>query len=63
VLVENVADGSPAQQAGWRASDIILVIGRVRVTNVDQLRQAVNGAQACALTIRRGSSTLVCTIQ
>lgn len=63
VLVENVADGSPAQQAGLRANDIILAIGRVRVTNVDQLRQAVNGAQAFALTIRRGSSTLVFTIQ
>jgi Do/DeqQ family serine protease len=63
VLVENVADGSPAQQAGLRANDVILAIGRVRVTNVDQLRQAVNGAQAFALTIRRGSSTLVFTIQ
>ena len=63
VLVENVADGSPAQQAGLRANDIILAIGRVRVTNVDQLRQAVNGAQAFALTIRRGNSTLVFTIQ
>jgi S1-C subfamily serine protease len=63
VLVESVADGSPAQQAGLRANDIVLAIGRVRVTNVDQLRQAVNGAQAFALTIRRGNSTLVFTIQ
>ena len=63
VLVENVADGSPAQQAGLRANDMILAIGRVRVTNLDQLRQAVNGAQAFALTIRRGNSTLVFTIQ
>ena len=63
VLVENVAEGSPAQQAGLRANDVILAIGRVRVTTVDQLRQAVNGAQAFALTIRRGNSTLVFTIQ
>jgi S1-C subfamily serine protease len=63
VLVENVADGSPAQQAGLRANDVILAIGRVRVATVDQLRQAVNGAQAFALTIRRGNSTLVFTIQ
>ena len=63
VLVEGVADGSPAQQAGLRENDIILAIGRVRVANVDQLRQAVNGAQAFALTIRRGNSTLVFTIQ
>ena len=42
---------------------MILAIGRVRVTSVDQLRQAVNGATAFALTIRRGNSTLVFTIQ
>ncbi|MBM0107660.1 Do family serine endopeptidase [Steroidobacter sp. S1-65] len=63
VLVENVADGSPAQLSGLRANDIILAVGRVRVTGVDQLRQAVNGATAFALTIRRGNSTLVFTIQ
>jgi len=63
VLVENVAEGSPAQQAGLRANDIILAIGRVRIGNLDQLRQTVNGAQAFALTIRRGNSTLVFTIQ
>jgi Do/DeqQ family serine protease len=63
VLVENVVAGSPAQQAGLRANDIILAIGRVRVNNLDQLRQAVNGATAFALTVRRGNSTLVFTVQ
>lgn len=63
VLVENVAEGSPAQQAGLRANDVIFAIGRVRIANVDQLRQAVSGAQAFALTLRRGNSTLVFTIQ
>src|SRR5688572_23376006 len=63
VLIENVAEGSPAQQAGLRANDIILAVGRVRVSTVEQLRQTVNGAQAFALTIRRGNSTLVFTIQ
>jgi S1-C subfamily serine protease len=63
VLVENVADGSPAQMAGLRSNDVILAIGRVRVATVEQLRKAVNGATAFALTIRRGNSTLVFTIQ
>ena len=63
VLVENVIAGSPAQQAGLRANDVILAIGRVRVGNLDQLRQAVNGATAFALTVRRGNSTLVFTVQ
>ncbi len=42
---------------------MILAIGRVRISSVEQLRQAVNGATAFALTIRRGNSTLVFTIQ
>jgi S1-C subfamily serine protease len=61
--VENVVEGSPAAQSGLRANDTILAIGRVRVTNVEQLRAAINGATAFALTIRRGNSTLVFTIQ
>lgn len=63
VLVENVAEGSPAAQSGLRANDVILAIGRARVTSVEQLRTAVAGATAFALTIRRGNSTLVFTIQ
>jgi hypothetical protein len=46
-----------------RSNDVILAIGRVRVTNLDQLRAALSGATAFALTIRRGNSTLVFTIQ
>jgi len=59
VLVQNVADGSPAAQAGLRANDIILAVGRVRVANMDQLRAAVKNTKAFAVTIRRGNSTIV----
>src|SRR5690606_37578423 len=41
VLVQSVAEGSPAAQNGLRPNDIILAIGRVRITNVQQLRAAV----------------------
>jgi Do/DeqQ family serine protease len=59
VLIQTVAEGSPAAQSGLRPNDIILAVGRVRVTNVEQLRTAVRGVNSFAITIRRGNSTLV----
>jgi Do/DeqQ family serine protease len=59
VLVQSVTAGSPAAQSGLRANDIILGIGRERITTVDQLRAAVKGANQFAITIQRGRSRLV----
>ena len=59
VQIQGVADGSPAAQNGLRQNDIIVAVGRVRVTNLEQLRAAVKNASAFAITIRRGNSTLV----
>jgi len=59
VLVENVAEGSPAARNGLRPNDVILAIGRVRVQNVQQLRAALRNTNAFAITIRRGNATLV----
>jgi Do/DeqQ family serine protease len=59
VLVQSVAEGSPAARNGLRPNDIILAAGRVRVANVQQLRNAVRAGQAFAITIRRGNATLV----
>ena len=59
VLVESVAEGSPAAVNGLRTNDVILAIGRVRITNVQQLRAAITNANAFAVTIRRGNATLV----
>jgi Do/DeqQ family serine protease len=59
VLVQSVAEGSPAARNGLRPNDIILAIGRVRVGNVQQLRNAVRSGNAFAITIRRGNATLV----
>jgi S1-C subfamily serine protease len=59
VLIQSVAAGSPAAQAGLRANDVILGIGRDRIANVDQLRAAVKGAESFAITIQRGRSRLV----
>ncbi len=59
VLVQNVAEGSPAAANGLRTNDVILAVGRVRVQNVQQLRAAIKDARAFAVTIRRGNATLV----
>lgn len=59
VLIQSVAEGSPAARSGLRPNDIILAVGRVRVTNIEQLRSAVKDVNAFAITIRRGNSTLV----
>jgi serine protease Do/serine protease DegQ len=59
VVVQSVAPGSPAAQAGLRPNDVILGIGRERITNIEQLRSAVRGADSFAITIQRGRSRLV----
>jgi Do/DeqQ family serine protease len=59
VLIQSVAPGSPAALGGLRPNDIILAVGRIRVTNVDQLRAAVKSGNAFAITIQRGRSRLV----
>ena len=62
VLVQGVADGSPAAQSGLRPNDVILGVGRARIANLDQLRAAVRAGNSFAITIRRGNSTLVIPI-
>ena len=59
VVIRSVAEGSPAQENGLRANDVILAVGRVRVTNIEQLRNALKNVQSFAITIRRGNSTIV----
>ena len=59
VLVRSVAAGSPAAQRRLRANDVIIAVGRTRVANVAQLKASLEKATAFALTIKRGSSTVV----
>jgi serine protease Do/serine protease DegQ len=63
VVIRSVAEGSPAAQRGLRANDIIIGVGRTRVTNLDEFNRATEGAQAFVLQIRRGSAMLVIPIR
>lgn len=63
VLVRSVQDGSPAAQAGLRSNDIIRAVGRTRVANLKQFREAMKGAKVAFLNIRRGNATLLIPIR
>ena len=59
VLIRTVAPGSPAAQSGLQPNDVILMIGRTQVANIEQLRAALKNVNAFAITIQRGRSRLV----
>jgi Do/DeqQ family serine protease len=63
VLVRGVQDGSPAQQAGLKASDVIVAVGRTSVSNIKQFREVAKGATLLILNVRRGSMVLLIQIR
>jgi serine protease Do len=63
VVVRGVENGSPAQQAGLRANDVIVAANRAPVENLAQLREAAEGANALVLGIRRGNARLLVPVR
>jgi Do/DeqQ family serine protease len=63
VLIRSVAEASPAAQRGLRANDLILGVGRARITNLDDLTRETQDAAAFVLQIRRGNAMLVIPIR
>ena len=63
VLVRSVQEGSPAFQAGIKANDLIIGIGRTPVTSTKALREAAKGATVLVLNVRRGSQILLIPIR
>ncbi|MDP9014562.1 MAG: DegQ family serine endoprotease [Pseudomonadota bacterium] len=63
VLVRSVQDGSPASQAGIKANDLIVGVGRTPVTNTKTFRQAAKGANVLVLNVRRGSAVFLIPIR
>jgi len=59
VLVRTVQEGSPAAQAGLRANDLIVGVGRTPISNTKALREAAKGASVLVLNVRRGSAVVL----
>jgi serine protease Do len=61
ILIQEVEEGSPADNAGLRRGDLIVDAGGTAVTSIDDLYQAVDGLgadQSLALTVVRGADEL-----
>jgi Do/DeqQ family serine protease len=63
VLVNKVQEASAASQAGIRANDVIVGVGRTPVTNLKSFREAVKGASVIVLKVRRGNDTLLLPVR
>jgi serine protease Do/serine protease DegQ len=63
VLVRSVQDGSPAAQAGLRANDLIVAVGRTPVSNTKSFREASKGLNLLLLNVRRGSAVVLIPIR
>jgi Do/DeqQ family serine protease len=63
VVIRSVAEGSPAALRGLRTNDVILAVGRTRVTNLEEFQAATEGQAAFVLQIRRGNAMLVIPIR
>jgi len=63
VLVRTVQDGSPAAQAGLRANDLVVAIGRTPVATLKSFREAAKGANLLLLNVKRGSAVVLIPIR
>lgn len=63
VLIASVPENSPAAQNGLQRNDLIVAVGRMRVTNVKELQDATKGLNAFTLTIQRNNRTLIAVIR
>ena len=63
VLVRAVQDGSPAAQAGLRANDLVVAVGRTPVPTLKAFREAAKGANLLLLNVKRGSAVVLIPIR
>jgi Do/DeqQ family serine protease len=63
VVVNKVQEASAAAQAGIRANDVIVGVGRTPVSNMKSFSEAVKGASVLVLKIRRGSDTFLLPVR
>ncbi|HMH29190.1 MAG TPA: DegQ family serine endoprotease [Steroidobacteraceae bacterium] len=63
VVVNKVQEASAAAQAGIRANDVIVGVGRTPVSNMKSFSEAVKGASVLVLKIHRGSDTFLLPVR
>jgi Do/DeqQ family serine protease len=63
VLVRSVQDGGPAFQAGLKANDLIVGVGRTPISNIKTFRESAKGASVLVLNVRRGPINLLIPIR
>jgi len=63
VLVRSVQEASPAAQAGVKANDLIVGVGRTPVTNTKTFREAAKGANVLVLNVRRGAQIFLIPVR
>ncbi|MDR6982116.1 Do/DeqQ family serine protease [Rheinheimera pacifica] len=64
VKIDAVANNSPAAQIGLLADDVIIGVNRQRISNLAELRKALeNRSGVAALNIQRGNTTLYVLIR
>ncbi|MBA3562693.1 MAG: DegQ family serine endoprotease [Gammaproteobacteria bacterium] len=63
VMVTAIAPGSPAFLSGLRANDVITHVNRQPISNLNELREAAEGANALVLALQRGDSNLLIPIR
>jgi serine protease Do/serine protease DegQ len=63
VLVRAVQEGSPAAQAGLRAGDLIVAVGRTPVATLKAFREVAKGASFLLLNVKRGNAVVLIPIR
>lgn len=63
IEVTNVAPGSPAAQRGLRSGDVVIAVNRIRVRNLEELREIAGRNEILFLLVRRGDRQLMLQIR
>jgi Do/DeqQ family serine protease len=63
IEVTNVDPGSPAAQRGLRAGDVVIAVNRIRVRNLEELREIASRNDILFLLVRRGDRQLMLQVR
>ena len=65
VVVTDIADGSPAQEAGLQRGDLIQQVNRQTVNSVSDYQRLISqsGKQAMVLLVNRGGTTTFVVVE